>query len=495
MIDRSDVLEDADSEVALARAKRLPSRPDPAQIRPDGATKPQLRTDHRRGGMSLRDRLDRRFAVSASGSTLGRETLGGFTTFLSMAYIAVVNPVFLTAAGIAPEDAILATIAAAAFATILMGLAANLPVALAPGMGLNAFFAYTICIQHKVPWQTGLGLLAIVAIVFLGLTLSRIREMLTEAVPKTLRFASAVGIGLFISVIGLEQSGIVVADRATLVTLGDLRSPPTLLALAGLAVTLALMARGARAAVFWGMATTVAIGWASGVVDIGPPWMRLPRGRFPGLEMDLAGALRLDLLPLAVVLLFFAIFDAMGTLFAVGAEAGLLDEQGRFPRLGVALMVDAIGALAGALAGTSSVTCYIESATGAAVGARTGLANLVTGGCFLAALFLIPLVAQIAAGIRVGDHVFYPVTAPALIVVGVLMAQTVVRIDWSDLTEAAPAFLTLALMPATFSISHGLAAGFVSYAGMKLAAGRAREAHWLVYAIALLFTWRYLFLS
>jgi adenine/guanine/hypoxanthine permease len=217
--------------------------------------------------MSLRYRLDRRFAITASGSTLGREMLGGFTTFLSMAYIAVVNPVFLAAAGIARDDAILATIAAAAFATILMGLAANLPVALAPGMGLNAFFAYTICIQHKVPWQTALGPLALVAIAFLGLTVGRIREM--AAVPKTLRFAAAVGIGLFISVIGFEQSGIVVADPATLVTLGDLRSAPSLLALVGLAVTLALMARGARAAVFWGMAATIAIGWLCGVVAIG----------------------------------------------------------------------------------------------------------------------------------------------------------------------------------------------------------------------------------
>lgn len=445
--------------------------------------------------MSLSERLDRRFAVSRSGSSLGREALGGFTTFLSMAYIGIVNPVFLAAAGVAPEDGILATIVATAFATILMGLAANLPVALAPGMGLNAFFAYTICIQHEVPWRTALGLLAIVALVFLALTIGRVRETMTEAVPKSLRLASPVGIGLFITVIGLEQSGIVVAHPATLVTLGDLRSAPTLLALGGLAVTLALMARGVRAAVFWGIAATVAIGSLCGVVEIGPTLVRLPRGRLPGLEMDLVGAFRLDLLPIGVVLLFFAIFDAMGTLFAVGAEIGLVDAEGRFPRLGRALMVDALGALAGAFAGTSSVTCYIESATGAAVGARTGLANLVTGGCFVAMLFAIPLVAAIAAGVRVGDHVLYPITAPALIVVGVLMTRSVTAIDWDDRTEAVPAFLTLALMPATFSISHGLAAGFVSYAGMKLAAGRAREAHWLVYAVAALFVWRYFFLE
>ncbi len=439
--------------------------------------------------------FDRRFGVTASGSTLGREAIGGLTTFLSMAYIAVVNPVFLSAAGMPTEDAILATIVAAAFATLLMGLFANLPVALAPGMGLNAFFAYTICLQHAVRWQAGLGLLAIVALVFFVLTAGRIRETIMDAVPRTLRFAAAVGIGLFITTIGLEQSGIVVADRATFVTLGDLRSPPTLLAVSGLAVTFALMARRVRAAVFWGMLATVLVGWLTGLVTIGPSWARLPQGSFPGREMDVAGALRLDLLPLGVVLLFFAIFDAMGTLFAVGAEAGLLDDQGRFPRLGVALAVDAAGALAGALIGTSSVTCYVESATGVSVGARTGVASLVTAGCFVAALFLIPLVASIAAGVRVGDHTLYPVTAPALIVVGVLMAQATLQIEWRDLTEAVPAFLTIALMPATFSISHGLAAGFVSYAGMKLAAGRAREAHALVYAIAVLFAWRYLLLG
>ena len=439
-----------------------------------------------------RSALDHRFGISAADSTVGREVLGGLTTFFAMAYITVVNPVFLTAAGIPREDAILATIAGAAFATILMGLVANIPVALAPGMGLNAFFAYTICIQHKVPWQTALGLLALVAVVFFALTVSRVRETLTDAVPKTLRFASPVGIGLFITTIGLQQSGIVVADPATLVTLGDLRTSHTLLALGGLALTLALLARGVRAAVFWGMLATAAAGSLLGILEIGPPWVRLPSGRFPGFEMDLLGALRLDLLPLAVVLLFFAVFDAMGTLYAVGAEAGLLDEHGRFPRLGRALMVDALGALAGAVFGTSSVTCYIESATGASVGARTGLANLVTGGCFLASLFLVPLVAKIASGVAVGAHVYYPVTAPALIVVGVLMAQTVTRIDWRDLTEAIPAFLTLSIMPATFSISHGFAAGFVSYAGVKLASGRGREVHWIVYVVALLFVWRYL---
>jgi AGZA family xanthine/uracil permease-like MFS transporter len=370
--------------------------------------------------MSLAALLDRRFGVSAGGSTLGREALGCLTTFISMAYIAVVNPVFLTAAGIPRDDAILATIVSAAFATILMGSAANLPIALAPGMGLNAFFAYTICRQHQVAWQTGLGLLAIVALVFFALTLGGVRRSIIEAVPKSLRLASPVGIGLFIALIGFQQSGVVIGDPATLVTLGNLRSAPTLLALGGLATTLALMARGVRAAVFWGMLATGVAGGLAGLLPSGAPWVELPHGRLPGREIDLAGALRLDLLPLGVVLLFFAIFDAMGTLFAVGTEARLVDAEGRFPRLGVALTVDAVGAQAGAVIGTSSVTCYIESATGASVGARTGLASVVTGSCFLAALFLVPVVSAIAAGIPSGDRTLYPVTAPALIVVAVL---------------------------------------------------------------------------
>ena len=420
-----------------------------------------------------------------------REIIGGLTTFLSMAYITAVNPVFLAAAGIPREDAIVATIVASAFATALMAVAVDLPIALAPGMGLNAFFAYTIVAEHHVPWQTALGLLALVAVVFFALTVGRVRDHLTEAVPVNLRFAAAVGIGLFITTIGLQQSGIVVGHPATLVTLGDLGAAPARLSLAGLAITFALVARGVRGAVFWGIAATLAIGALAGTFDLGRPWIGMPHGRLPGLEMDVAGALRPDLFPLAIVLLFFALFDAMGTLYAIGAQAGLLDERGRFPRLGRALMVDAIGALAGAVAGTSSVTCYIESATGVAVGARTGLASLVTAACFLATLAFVPLVAKIAAGVTVGGHEFHPATAPALIVVGVLMAQTVVRIEWNDLTEAVPAFLTIVVMPATFGISNGLAAGFVSYAGMKLAAGRWREANPLVYAVALVFVWRY----
>jgi len=435
------------------------------------------------------------FSVKAAGSTIGQEFLGGLTTFLTMSYIIVVNPLFLTAAGMPRDQAILATVFASGLATILMGLLVNIPIALAPGMGLNAFFAYTICKGHDVDWRTGLGLLALVALVFVGLTIGRVRQMITSSVPLCLRFAAAVGIGLFITFIGLQHAGVVVDHPNTLVQLGNLRAPPTLLALGGLAFTLALASRKIPSAIFWGMIATATSGVLLGMIHFEGTWVQMPSWNFPGLEMNIREALRVDFISLGIALLFFSVFDAMGTLYAVGAEAGLIDEKGNFPRLGRALAVDAAGALAGAGIGTSPVTCYIESATGVSVGARTGLANIVTGFCFFAALFFTPLVKAIGSGVELDGQTFYPVTAPALIVVGVLMARSVVRIEWGDITEAVPSFLTLVVMPATFNISHGLAAGFISYAGMKLAAGKGRQVHWLVYVIAALFAARYLWIS
>jgi len=301
--------------------------------------------------------IDRFFGVTAARSTVAREVVGGLTTFLTMAYIMAVNPVLLADAGIPKEGAVLATVVASALATAAMGLIANLPIALAPGMGLNAFFAYTICINNQVPWRTALGLLAIVSVVFVGLTVGRVRAAVTAAVPRTLRFAAAVGIGLFITTIGLQHAGIVAPHPVTYVTLGELRAPHARLALAGLAVTLALGARRVRTAIFWGTLATACLATLLGMIRWpSGPWLQPPAGDFPGFEMDLAGALDPALVPLGMVLLFFAVFDAMGTLYAVGAEAGLLDEQGRFPRLGRALMVDAGSAAAGAGAGTGIVS-------------------------------------------------------------------------------------------------------------------------------------------
>jgi len=434
--------------------------------------------------------LERIFHVHAAGSTPGREVLGGVTTFLTMAYILAVNPVFLTAAGIPLQGAILATALSAAFATLLMAFIANYPIALAPGMGMNAFFAYGICIGAGVPWQVALGLVFWAGIVFLLLTATGARRVLVGAVPEVIKLAGAVGIGLFIAFIGLQHGGLVRADKNTMVALGDLRSPAALLTLFGLAVSLILMAAGVSTAIFWGLAATLIAALATGQMAMPSALVSAPDFALPGLQIDILGALRVQYLPLMLVLLFFALFDTLGTLMGLAHQAGLL-RGGELPRSGRALTVDALGMVGGALFGTSPVTAYIESGSGIGVGARTGLASLVTGALLLLSLFLTPLVGLISHADAAG---LTPVTAPALILVGTLMVRAVKEIDWADMTEAAPAFFTALLMPLTFNISHGLAAGIIVYALTKLAARRGREVHWLMYALAVLFVLRYAFL-
>ncbi len=434
--------------------------------------------------------LERIFHVREAGSTPGREALGGVTTFLTMAYILAVNPMFLTAAGMPGEGAIVATALSAAFATLLMAFVANYPIALAPGMGMNAFFAYGICVGAGVPWQTALGMVFWAGLAFVVLTVTGARRVLVRAVPDSIKLAGAVGIGLFIAFIGLQHGGIVRADPATQVAMGDLSSPAALLTLFGLAVSLVLMANGVRTAIFWGLVATLAAGLLTGEVQAPEKLARMPDLWLPGFAIDFLGALRLEHLPLILVLLFFALFDTLGTLMGLAHEAGLM-RNGELPRIERALTADALGMVGGALVGTSPVTSYIESGSGIGVGARTGLANVVTGALLLVSLFLTPLVGMIS---RPDAGGFTPVTAPALILVGILMVRAVREIDWSDMTEAAPAFFTALLMPLTFNISHGLAAGIVVYALVKVAARRCAEVHWLMYALAVLFVLRYAFL-
>jgi adenine/guanine/hypoxanthine permease len=430
--------------------------------------------------------IERLFKVKAAGSTPGREVLGGVTTFLTMAYILAVNPVFLTAAGMPLAGAIAATAVAAALATLAMALFANYPIALAPGMGMNAFFAYGICIGAKVPWPTALGLVFWSGLAFLALTVTGARRVLVRAVPPVIQLAGAVGIGLFIAFIGLQHGGLVRADRNTLVALGDLRSPAALLTLGGVAVTLALLAAGVRTAIFWGLLATLGAALATGVVHAPARLLAAPDLALPGRAIDFLGALRPEYLPLALVMLFFALFDTLGTLMGLAHQAGLL-RDGELPRIERALGADAFGMVSGALCGTSPVTSYIESGAGIGVGARTGLASLVTAGLLLASLLFMPLIALVGQSAGGGN----PVTAPTLILVGTIMVRAVREIDWSDVTEAAPAFFTAILMPLTFNISHGLAAGIVVYALVKLAARRGREVHWLMYLLAVLFVLRY----
>jgi adenine/guanine/hypoxanthine permease len=434
--------------------------------------------------------LERIFHLRAAGSTPGREALGGVTTFLTMAYILAVNPVFLAAAGMPPAGAIVATALSAGFATLLMAFLANYPVALAPGMGMNAFFAYGICLGSHVPWPVALGIVFWAGIVFVVLTATGARQVLVRAVPEVIKLAGAVGIGLFIAFIGLQHGGLVRADKNTLVAIGDLHAPAALLALFGLAVTIALMAAGSRTAIFWGLAATLIAALATGQVRAPSTLVSMPSLALPGLKIDLLGALRVEYLPLLLVILFFALFDTLGTLMGLAHQAGLM-QKGELPRIGRALTADALGMVGGALFGTSPVTSYIESGSGVAVGARTGLASVVTGALMLASLFFTPLVGMIS---QADTHGLTPITAPALILVGTMMIRAVREIDWPDATEALPAFFTILLMPFTFNISHGLAAGIVVYAVAKLAAGRGREVHWLMYALAVLFVLRYAFL-
>jgi len=422
--------------------------------------------------------LERLFHVRAMGSTPGREVLGGLTTFLTMAYILVVNPVFLTAAGIPLAGAVAATCVSAALGTLLMALLANYPIALAPGMGLNAFFAYTVCLGAGVPWQTALGLVFWSGLLFLLLTVTGVRATLVRAVPPALLLGAATGIGFFIAFIGLQHGGLVKDDPNTLVALGDLTAPPALLALFGLAVSLGLLAARVATALFWGLAATLAAALATGLMPLPAAVVGLPDLSFPGFEIDLLGALRPEYLPLILVLLFFALFDTLGTLMAIAHEAGLLREGG-LPRLERALAADALGMVGGALLGTTTVTSYIESGAGVGGGARTGLASMVTGGLLLSSLFFLPLLTSIAAGTGLN-----PVTAPTLILVGILMVKAARDVRWDDPTEAAPAFFTALLMPLTFNISHGLAGGIVVFALVKTAAGRWREVHWLIYLLA-----------
>ena len=434
--------------------------------------------------------LERIFHLRAAGSTPGREVLGGVTTFLTLAYILAVNPVFLAAAGMPPAGAIVATALSAGFATLLMAFLANYPVALAPGMGMNAFFAYSICLGSHVPWPVALGIVFWAGIVFVVLTVTGARQVLVRAVPEVIKLAGAVGIGLFIAFIGLQHGGLVRADRNTLVAIGDLRAPAALLTLFGLAVTIALMAAGVGTAVFWGLAATLAAALVTGQVTAPSTLVSMPSLALPGLQIDLLGALRLEYLPLLLVILFFALFDTLGTLMGLAHQAGLM-KNGELPRIGRALAADALGMVGGALFGTSPVTSYIESGSGVAVGARTGLASVVTGALMLASLFFTPLVGMIS---QADAHGLTPITAPALILVGTMMIRAVREIEWPDATEALPAFFTILLMPFTFNISHGLAAGIVVYAVAKLAARRGREVHWLMYALAVLFVLRYAFL-
>ena len=443
------------------------------------------------------------FKLKENGTSVRTEALAGVTTFATMAYIIFVQPVVLGAAGMDAGAVFTSTCLITAFSTVLMALLANYPVAVAPAMGHNFFFAYIVVLTMKVPWQVALGAVLVSGIIFVATASFGLRELVVDAVPDSLKSAIAVGIGLLVTLIGLEWAGLVRLEPNTFVALGNLSSRPTLVALLGLTVTIVLIARGVKGAILFGMLIAALVGVAVGVVKNPGAIVSFPPSIAPTLfQLDVLAALKQNLISVIFIFFFLDLFDTVGSLIGIAKQAGLM-KNGKLPRAGRALLADAVGTVGSALVGNTTMVSYIESASGVAVGGRTGLAALVTAGLFLIAMFFSPVVQMISGGFPVHEVIsvegqqiarvftLYPITSPALIVVGSLMIRSVRDIEWDDFTEALPAFLTVVLIPLTFSITDGIAFGFISYALLKLVTGRAREAHWLIYVFALLFIARY----
>ena len=433
----------------------------------------------------MRSALERYFEFARLETNWRTEILAGLTTFVTMAYIIFVNPSILSETGMPFAAVTAATCLAAALGCFLMGALARYPVALAPGMGLNAYFTFAVVKGMDVPWPAALGAVFISGILFLILTAAGVRQMIVEAIPRELYAAVAVGIGLFIAFIGFRNAGIVVADPATLVGLGNLRAPGTVLALFGLLLTGALMIWRVKGAMLLGVVGTTLVGMLTGVVKWAPQPHSVTAISATFLKLDVSAALKLGLLEIIFVFLFVDLFDNIGTLVAVGKRAKLFDDDGKIPRLNAILTSDALATTAGSLLGTSTVVSYIESAAGVVAGGRSGVTAIVTGLLFVVALFVAPVAGVIPV----------QATAPALILVGALMLAPAGEIKWSDPLQAIPAFLTMTAIPLTFSIANGLAFGFVSSTILKLAAGKGRSVHWLVYVLAALCVARFIYLG
>ncbi|MBL7081797.1 MAG: NCS2 family permease [Candidatus Omnitrophica bacterium] len=439
--------------------------------------------------------LNRLFKLKQTGTNIRTEIIGGITTFMTMSYIIFVQPAVLSQAGMDFGAVMLATCLASALATILMAFLANYPIALAPAMGHNFYFVFGICLALGVPWQVALGANFISGFVFVILALFGLRAMLLNAVPSSLKNAIAVGIGLLIALIGFEWSGIVVANPGTLIGLGNLRSQPVILSILGIIIISIMIVKKIKGAILIGIIISAFIGWLMGIVKFAG-LVSLPPSINPTLfKLDISSALTLKILPVIFILFFLDLFDTVGTLIGVGQEGGFIKE-GKLPRARRALLSDALGTVAGTCLGTSTVTSYIESATGISQGARTGLSNLVTALLFLLSIFFFPVVKMIGGGYATeAGLTLYPIIAPALIIVGCIMLKNVVKVQWNDYTEAIPCFLTLTTMAFTFSITEGIAFGFISYAFLKLVSGRFKEVHWIIYLFAFLFLLRYIFLK
>jgi adenine/guanine/hypoxanthine permease len=428
--------------------------------------------------------IDRYFKLSENQTTVKQEMLGGLTTFVTMAYIVVVNPQILAQAGMPADGVVFATCVSAAVATLVMGLYANYPIALAPGMSLNAYFTYSVCIAMHIPWRTALAVVFLSGCLFLVLTVTRVREQIVNGMPDCLKHSTAAGIGMFIAFVGLRNAKLVVANAATFVGLGNFADKEVQTACFGLALTIVLMSRKFPGAILIGIFGTAALGMLRGIVSWPAAIFAMPHPSSTFLQLDFRGAAHLGLLEILFAFLFVDLFDNVGTLVGVCEQGGFI-KDGKIPRVGRILIADAVGTIAGALTGTSTVTSYIESAAGVAAGARTGLSNVAVAALFMLATFCSPLAVAIPAY----------ATAPALILVGVLMTQSISQIDWHEFSDAVPAFITMLATPLTFSIATGLSLGLISYTIAKIAAGKIRELNALIWILTILFILRYIYLA
>lgn len=429
--------------------------------------------------------LERVFKLREHGTTARTEVIAGFTTFLTMVYIVFVNPQILGVAGMDTSAVFVTTCLIAALGSILMGVFANLPVALAPAMGLNAFFAFVVVQAMGLPWQVGMGAIFWGAIGLLLLTIFRVRYWMIANIPVSLRVGITSGIGLFIGMMGLKNAGVIVANPETLVSIGNLTSHSVLLGVLGFFIIAILASRNIHAAVLVSIIVTTLLGWMFGDVHYNgivsaPPSIANVVG-----HVDLAGSFNLGLAGVIFSFMLVNLFDSSGTLIGVTDKAGLADEKGKFPRMKQALYVDSVSSVVGSFIGTSSVTAYIESSSGVSVGGRTGLTAVVVGLLFLLVIFLSPLAGMVPPYAAAG----------ALIYVGVLMTSSLARVNWHDLTEAVPAFITAVMMPFSFSITEGIALGFISYCVMKIGTGRLRDLSPCVIIVALLFVLKIVFID
>jgi len=443
----------------------------------------------------MRKIIENFFNLKELNSNIRTEIIAGVTTFMTMAYIIFVNPAMISQTGIDFGAATVATCVSAGFATLLMGLCANYPIALAAGMGENAFFTYTVCLTMGISWQVALGCVFIEGIIFLILTFFRIRQALVNAIPASIRYGIACGIGVLIAFIGLVDGGLIVKHPATLVGLGDILSPPAMLTIIGLVITSTLLVKNIKGAMLIGILINGVIGVVLGMVKF-QGMVSMPPSLAPTfMKMDVIAAFRLGLFTVIFVFLFMDIFDTVGTLAGIGELGGFM-KHGKLPRAGQAMFSDAVGTCVGAICGTPTVTSYIESASGIVAGGRSGLTSVVTALCFFISLFFFPLVKMIGGGYQIENGpLLHPITAPALIIVGSMMMHSITRIDWKDYSESIPAFLVIISLPLSFSIATGIAIGFIGYSAIKLLSGKGKEVSWLVYLLAALFILRFVYLK